>query len=165
MHPIPANDFIFPDEIDDSAYDLRNLNQLRFLNDANILKSDNASIEFIKDDAANYLENGLYFQGDILLIQDQEDYLKQKLSDDDKFPSRTGVISETYRWPRNGKNSEKVIVPFEISDDYCKYHEVQGDYMKTVKLVARLIYDLVIIGNKFRSCLEFLIVNKNILNG
>jgi hypothetical protein len=119
-HPIPADNFYFPDEIDDSVDDLRNLNQLRFLSDSNILRSDNASENFIKDEAAHGQENGFFYQGDILLIQDQEDYLKQILSENDKFPSRTGVISESYRWPRSSQRGDKVIVPFEISDDYCE---------------------------------------------
>lgn len=119
-HPVPADNFYFPDEIDDSVDDLRSLNQLRFLGDSNILKSDNATPQFIKDDSAQGQENGYFYQGDILLIQDQEDYLKQKLDENDRFPSRTGVISEAYRWPRSSA-SDKVVVPFEISEEYCKH--------------------------------------------
>lgn len=120
-HPVPADNFYFPDEIDDSVDDLRSINQLRFLGDSNILKTDNASIEFIRDDSAQGQENGFFYQGDILLVEDQENFLKQKLDEDDRFPSRTGVLSETYRWPRSGTQGDKVIVPFEISDDYCEY--------------------------------------------
>lgn len=117
--PIKNDQIYFPDEIDDSVQDLRTFNPLKLLSDSNILKSDNNS--FIKDEAAlQDLESGKFYQGDILLVQDQEDFLKLKLDDNDKFPSRTGVISESYRWPRSSLKPDTVVVPFVISDDYCE---------------------------------------------
>lgn len=120
-YPIADDRVFFPDEIDDSVDDLRGYNQLRLLTDSHILKSDNATERFLKDDSGlQGLESGQFYQGDILLVQDQVDYLKKVLDKDDKFPSRTGVISESYRWPRSSANGDKVIVPFTISNDYCK---------------------------------------------
>lgn len=114
------NDFVFPDEIDDSADDLRSLNQLRFLDDSHLLRTKNNSIEFIKDDAADVaLESGKFYQGDIKLVQDQEEFLNAEPGDD-RFPSRTGLVSESYRWPRSGYKSDKVHVPFIIDDEYCE---------------------------------------------
>lgn len=50
------------------------------------------------------------YQGDIILTKKQEQDVKTSL--------RTGIIEESYRWPKN--NVGKVIVPYEISPDYCK---------------------------------------------
>lgn len=119
--PATYNDRItYPTDVDDSVDDLRTLSELRFLGDSNLLRSVNNSVEFIKDDSNSMdLENGKFFQGDILLIQDQSDFLAAKLGDD-RFPSRTGLISETYRWPRSTLKSDKVHVPFVIDDGYCE---------------------------------------------
>jgi hypothetical protein len=103
------------DEIDDSANDLK-YDNARLLSDKNILKSDNNS--FIADtQALRDLENGNFFQGDIVLQPDQQEILEMVLKDED-FPTRTGIISEEYRWPKN--RNGKVVIPFEISEDYCE---------------------------------------------
>ena len=119
--PASYNDrVVYPTEIDDSVDDLRSLSELRFLGDSNLLRSVNNSVEFIKDNSNEKgLESGKFFQGDILLVQDQEDFLTAAIGDD-RFPSRTGLISETYRWPRSSIKSDKVHVPFVIDDDYCE---------------------------------------------
>ena len=68
---------------------------------------------------AQYKEHGKFFQGDIVLIKDQKDYL---LADNSSgfLPTRTGLVDEDFRWPkdRNGK----VILPYYIdpTSGFCK---------------------------------------------
>ncbi|KAG5668445.1 hypothetical protein PVAND_016385 [Polypedilum vanderplanki] len=128
---IPFDDrIIFRDEdeeqVNDSAADL-NFDQLRLLNDpsSKILKSLNDSKEFIRDEKElQKLENGQFYQGDIVLLPDQEEILNQPLpADNDNFPTRTGLISEYYRWPRN--RDGKVIVPYEIGKEYSLYDRIR----------------------------------------
>lgn len=121
--PVPNDRIIFRDEdedsrrVDDSPNDL-GFDQLRLLSDSNLLKSDNTTKEFLFDEAAQQrLENGKFFQGDIVLMQDQLDILTYP-DDDDEFGTRTGVLSENYRWPKD--RSGKVIVPYSLAKDYCK---------------------------------------------
>lgn len=118
--PLNKNDdrIIFPDDdVDDGVADLK-FDQVRLLADPKILKSDNTTSEFLTDGSElQQLENGKFFQGDILLLPDQEEFLNANLTDDD-FPTRTGLISESYRWPKN--RNGKVIVPYVLSDEYCK---------------------------------------------
>lgn len=122
--PVPDDRIIFRDDddvrVDDSVDDIR-FDQLRLLTDSNLLKSDNSTKEFLYDERAEQkLENGVFYQGDIILQQDQIDVLKYP-DDDDPFGTRTGLISENYRWPKNQKG--KVIVPYELSSDYSEYIE------------------------------------------
>lgn len=110
-HAKPANDFVFRDEDDVEVpavglYDenqLLPIDQSKQLNDAS--------------DADEHFEHGSFFQGDIVLVQDQKDYL---LSNNSNTPTRTGWIDESYRWPKD--NDGYVILPYEISKQagYCK---------------------------------------------
>lgn len=59
------------------------------------------------------LENGKFFQGDIVLLEDQLEYLLGNGSDDSSTPTRTGWINEYYRWPKDA--SGNVILTYEIS--------------------------------------------------
>lgn len=60
------------------------------------------------------LENGKFFQGDMILQPDQMEFLKSNVTDMDSLASRTGVLHETYRWPKD--KSGHVIVVYEIAD-------------------------------------------------
>lgn len=56
------------------------------------------------------LENGKYYQGDIVLVQEQKEYL---LANDSDLPTRTGWIDEAYRWPKDNRGN--VILPYYVS--------------------------------------------------
>lgn len=120
--PIDNDQIIFRDG--DEVVEVENkrnnahLNQLRLLEDLNLLKSDNLTTEFLFDEEAQQkLENGQFYQGDIVLMEDQLEILKA-LEDDSQFGSRTGILSEYYRWPKNRYGT--VVVPFVISKEYSK---------------------------------------------
>ncbi|XP_070493984.1 low choriolytic enzyme-like [Chironomus tepperi] len=118
--PVPDDRIVFRDDddylVDDSADDIRLDQYERLLTDSNLLKSDNTTKEFLYDEKvpATRLENGQFYQGDIILVQEQLDILKYPDDDDDPFGTRTGVISENYRWPKNKEG--KVIVPYKIEE-------------------------------------------------
>lgn len=62
------------------------------------------------------LESGSLFQGDIHLLEDQRDTLLTN-STDDGISSRTGLLLESMRWP---KNDGLVSVPYVIDTSYSK---------------------------------------------
>lgn len=66
------------------------------------------------------LEHGTLFQGDIHLLDDQKEILMRNYTDSGPLSTRTGIISEDYRWPKN--NYGYVVVPFEFarSSRYCE---------------------------------------------
>ena len=127
---LPINDdrIIFPDEleIDQIAENIEDLkiDQRSLFDDPNILKFENStSEEFVIDDedVDTELEYGDYYQGDILLEDDQMELLKSEPKegeDDDEFAMRTGHILQYYRWPKNSRG--KVIVPYVIANHYSK---------------------------------------------
>jgi hypothetical protein len=73
-------------------------------------------------------ENGVFFQGDIKLVKDQEEYL---LSEDEAFPTRTGWNDEDYRWPKDDEG--KVNVPFQLSPR-SKFSKYQVEERKLPKI-------------------------------
>ncbi|KAL7024350.1 hypothetical protein ACKWTF_013004 [Chironomus riparius] len=88
-------------------------NQMNLVNDSNILMSDNMTIEFLIDpDGFKNFEDGEYFQGDMVMLDEQLNIL----NDSTDMTYRTGIIGEKYRWPKNSDG--KVIVPYEISDHF-----------------------------------------------
>lgn len=69
------------------------------------------------------LENGEFFQGDIILHGDQMDLVmshKNFTENEDNIPTRTGLINEQYRWPKN--NLGQAVIPYVIdpSSGYCE---------------------------------------------
>lgn len=100
----PVNDFVFrdDDDVDVPALGLFDENQL-LLDQTKQLNDPNENVN-------EGLEHGKYFQGDIVLVQDQKEYL---LSNSSNFPTRTGWIDESYRWPKDSNGD--VLLPFEIS--------------------------------------------------
>lgn len=58
------------------------------------------------------------YQGDIILTPEQKE-LMNKPDNGGFTDSRTGILDENLRWPTNREG--KVIVPYVISDDYCKW--------------------------------------------
>lgn len=57
------------------------------------------------------------YQGDILLTPEQKESL-EKPEIEGFLDTRTGLLDESFRWPKD--NDGSVIVPFAISDDYSK---------------------------------------------
>ncbi|XP_070493994.1 hatching enzyme 1.2-like [Chironomus tepperi] len=114
--PIDDGRIIFRDDNNEDAevVNSQQVNLQRLLDDENLLKSDNLTTEFLIDeDAKDVLENGEFYQGDIVLMEDQLDMLK---ATDDEFGTRTGILSQYYRWPKNRLG--KVIVPYAFSNQY-----------------------------------------------
>lgn len=108
----PANDFVFRDE-DEAEHDPP---LLRLEDEKQILPSDRSKLlggesEIIEP----HLENGKFFQGDIVLVQDQKEYLLANDTKDGSVPTRTGWIDEYYRWPKD-KNGD-VILPYYVSPE------------------------------------------------
>lgn len=122
-HPIINDRIIFPDELEldeilENIGDLKT-DQISLFNDPNILKLENTTDEFLVDEnSSSEFEYGDYFQGDIILQEDQIRLLKSK-ADDEELEKRTGRIWEGYRWPKNKYGN--VIVPYIIANHYSKY--------------------------------------------
>jgi hypothetical protein len=80
-----------------------------------------SSFDEVDDDIKDVrLEQGSLFQGDIFLLEDQKELLLKNDSGD-FLPTRTGIISDEYRWPKDDYGF--VQVPFEFSEksDYCEF--------------------------------------------
>lgn len=89
-----------------------------------ILKSSNDNFRLDPSETIKKeLENGAFYQGDIILLPEQKELLQSfpNVTEEDNVPTRTGLISEQYRWPKN--NQGFVILPFEIDSQsqYCKF--------------------------------------------
>lgn len=63
------------------------------------------------------LESGSLFQGDIHLLQDQRDALLTNTTDDG-ISTRTGILLESMRWPKNELGF--VSVPYVIDSSYSE---------------------------------------------
>ncbi|XP_070493990.1 high choriolytic enzyme 1-like [Chironomus tepperi] len=108
----------FITDIEALKADRRNL-----IGDPNLLTAENSTAEYLIDSDANKaLENGNFYQGDIIMEQEQMEWINsmkakdgEPQSDEDDFlGTRTGLIWEGYRWPKNSLGS--VIVPYVIDD-------------------------------------------------
>lgn len=95
--------------------------------------ADGDAITFTENDAESEeiqfqegnpdLENGEYFQGDIKLEAEQKEALERNDTSDGTLGSRTGLLFESMRWPKNQKG--EVIVPYTISKDYCELEKLR----------------------------------------
>lgn len=63
------------------------------------------------------LENGEHFQGDIMLMQDQQDNFASGRLRMPK-PLNTGLLGQSFRWPKDIKGY--VIVPYHFQPHFCK---------------------------------------------
>ncbi|KAL7020188.1 hypothetical protein ACKWTF_011406 [Chironomus riparius] len=120
-----SNDLNFNDlesRFDDDGGDLK-LDLTPFLNDSNILKSDNDTEEFLyEEQSGGKPQYGDLFQGDIELVPEQVKLLNGTGEDAD-LADRTGLISAVYRWPKN--RNGKVIVPYIISSNDYSFKDRQ----------------------------------------
>lgn len=82
---------------------------------------DNDTIIFINSEGfesgAINLEYGEYFQGDIVVDEEQKEYLLRN-DTDGTFSTRTGILFLSARWPKNSMGL--VIVPYTIGMEYSK---------------------------------------------
>ena len=126
--PIDYDQIIFPD---DNRFDkiIRKIEELKFdrtslLDDPNLLKSENTTEEFLIDkEADSKFEHGNHFQGDIVLLDDQKQFLNSSASGKSgDIGARTGLIWEGYRWPKN--TNGRATIPYEISNVFGKYHNL-----------------------------------------
>ena len=60
------------------------------------------------------LENGKYFQGDMVFKPEQLEFLLSNSTDSDTILERTGILSQSKRWPKN--HLGYVQVPYKIKD-------------------------------------------------
>lgn len=103
-----TNDFLFREDEDDP-----NLPLLTLEDENQILPSEKSKLRGGENEIVQQqLENGKFFQGDIVLVQDQKDYL---LVNDSSVPTRTGWIDEFYRWPKD--KSGNAILPYYVEPD------------------------------------------------
>lgn len=103
--------------VDDGKIVFRDNNDV---DSSEILRSDGSAEQDNSNNVASDLEAGNYFQGDIVLLPGQKEiFLSNDTSDDDV--SRTGLLLEDQRWPKNSLG--RVIVPFIFPrpSDYSKF--------------------------------------------
>ncbi|XP_070493995.1 hatching enzyme 1.2-like [Chironomus tepperi] len=100
-------------DIDDNADDLKGKIHNLVLSDQ-LVESANKTEEFLVDDFVKQgLENGEYFQGDMIIAKNQEKFFfgNETEVDENGLPSRTGIIDTNYRWRmRNGL----VVIPYKF---------------------------------------------------
>lgn len=70
----------------------------------------------------NDLEYGELFEGDIILPDDQVDFLQSRILDEEagNTATRTGLLSRYYRWPKNFNGI--AVIPYFIDSrsGYCE---------------------------------------------
>jgi hypothetical protein len=67
------------------------------------------------------LENGKLFQGDIILHGDQKDLVMSHMNfseAEENLPTRTGIIGEQYRWPKNDYGLVELAYVIDPSSGY-----------------------------------------------
>jgi len=111
----PTNDFVFrDDDVNDNQppITLEEENQILPSDKTKLLGGENEIVE-------QHLENGRFFQGDIVLIQEQKHFLLSN----DSTPTRTGWIDEYYRWPKDKHGN--AIMPYYVDpdSDYTTYQQ------------------------------------------
>lgn len=100
------------------------------------------------------LENGEYFQGDIKLEAEQKEILERNDTSDSILGSRTGLLYESMRWPKNKKG--EVVVPYLISKDYCE--------LKKWHKMAEKIHRNVFVYERFKSTKTFCISFRHVVD-
>jgi hypothetical protein len=90
------------------------------LNDEKQILPSNDAVRLVPDDneiVQKESENGEFFQGDIVLLPEQKEYLTASKSG---VPTRTGWLDEYYRWPKD--NDGYVILPYTLAakSKFCK---------------------------------------------
>ncbi|XP_070507032.1 hatching enzyme 1.2-like [Chironomus tepperi] len=116
--PISDSRIVYPDEFNsiqvDNRIDGTDSDQISLLDNPNIIKSVNATNTSTTQHQQKDKnpENGKFFQGDIVLLDEQLD----SVNDTSGSAARTGLSNIFRRWPKNAYG--KVVVPFTISNDF-----------------------------------------------
>jgi hypothetical protein len=106
----PIDKILFPIENPISYLNLHNENDiLPFYELPNLKTSTRINLE-------EYLEEGKFFQGDIVLMDDQKEIFEFNGRHNDGIVKslQTGILNESYRWPKDMKGY--VIVPYRIAE-------------------------------------------------
>lgn len=117
----PANDggLIFREDDDNTLTPMQ----------VDVLPPVNATQAFMfHPNATRKLENGEFFQGDMVLTPEQQRFYdgiddgeeESETDDADGLFTRTGVLNTKYRWP---KKEGKVVVPYKLNNDakFCEF--------------------------------------------
>lgn len=95
-----------------------------------ILPSDNSSEEFMAHPRSTQMsENGVYFQGDMILSLDQEEIFKANITgedenveeEDDETAFRTGVINKNRQWPKDDHGNVRIPYKIDLGSNFCKF--------------------------------------------
>lgn len=112
---------IYPDEFEiiqiDNRVDDTDSDQISLLNNPNILRSKDATESPANQHQQSHKnpEIGKFYQGDIVLLDEE----LRRLNDSNGSSARTGLSNIHKRWPKNFYG--KVVVPFTLSDKFCKF--------------------------------------------
>jgi hypothetical protein len=79
---------------------------------------DDVEVEDVK------LEDGNFFQGDIKLLAEQKEILDRLAVDKNSFPTRTGILNEEYRWPKDNEGYVNIPYEFAPGSKYCKMSRI-----------------------------------------
>lgn len=96
-----------------------------FTLDGEVVSSVESRFSFPDDDEAPQvvdvaLEHGDFYQGDIKLLAEQREILDRLAVDKTSLSSRTGILNEDYRWPKDSSGNVKVPYEFAKSSKYCE---------------------------------------------
>ena len=114
---------------------------ISLIEESQILPFDESS-RLIQDDnemVQQELEQGQFFQGDIVLQPEQKEFLKANLSDV-KVPTRTGWLDEYYRWPKDINGF--VVLPYDLSakSQFCKKPLKNLLRKRNMLLICKLVF-------------------------
>jgi hypothetical protein len=111
---------------DPSKYSHKNMNF--FITFSAILLINVAKISAMPAPDGSPLEYGNYFQGDMMLTDEQREYFlsndteinEEEEKEGGDWSQRTGLKDEKYRWPKNDEG--QVIVPYIIDEEseFCE---------------------------------------------
>lgn len=109
-----ARPSVVSDDVDVLPYENHEIESFEEFEESALKSRFNAESGEDYDDNLNK-EQGAFFQGDIELDDDQHEILFSPVTEEDKLQSRTGLLGEQYRWPKN--NRGLVYIPYLISTE------------------------------------------------
>lgn len=109
----PVDDAIFfPDDVPETFVGLNDENQILRSKDESRLIADDIEVK-------KGLENGRLYQGDIVLQPAQKEELNA-IKNGDLLPTRTGVLDEEYRWPKDDRGNVILTYNIDANAKFCK---------------------------------------------
>lgn len=103
-------------------------------NENQIITSIDADGEIFESD----FENGELFQGDIILLREQEEFLLTNTTSE-SVSTRTGLLDQDYRWSKNYHGH--VIIPYTTSD-YSEFSLVWKEIASELRKKTCLFFQL-----------------------